>query len=222
MIKDEQPFVEKRMNKLNSEKWVTSSFLFDQSRQWASTWPITMKRIAYQLLQVVESQRRKYDVMHCGASLANGFEFARQRVRGGHFVVAVGADQHQVFHVGMRQQILHQIQRSRVEPLQIVEEQGEGTLPRECADKSAERQLEAALRILWRERRNRLLLSDDQLQFRDEIHHELTIRTERLADGVAPTAELFLVPRQEWTDEALEGLREGRIRDVSLVLVEFA
>src|SRR6516225_508125 len=118
--------------------------------------------------------------------------------------------------------MLHQIQRGRVQPLQIVEEESEGVLPRECADESTEDQSEAALRILWRKFRNRRLHPDDELQLRNEIHHELTIRIERLADGSAPTAQLFFVLRQDGTDQALEGLREGRIRDVSLVLVELA
>src|SRR5580658_2500982 len=95
-------------------------------------------------------------------------------------------------------------------------------LPRECADEPTKHQLEAALRVPGRKFRNRLLLPDDELQLRGQIHHELTIRTERLADGVAPAAQLCFVLRQDWTDEALEGLREGRIGDVSLVLIELA
>jgi len=130
-------------------------------------------------------------------ALADGLQLAHQRMCGGHFVVTVGANQHQIFHVRMRQQILHQIQRGRVEPLQVVEEEGEGMLPRECADQSTEYQLEAALRILWRKFRNRRLLPDDELQLRDEIHHELSIRAERPADRIAPTAQLFLVLRQD-------------------------
>ncbi len=53
-------------------------------------------------------------------------------------VVPVGADQHQVPHVGLGQQILHQIERCRIEPLQVVEEQGERMLPREYTDESPE------------------------------------------------------------------------------------
>ena len=93
------------------------------------------------------------------------------------FVVPVGADQHQVLHVRLGQQILQQIERCRVEPLQIVEEQGERMFrPREYTDKSPEHQLEAALRILRRKFRDRWLFSDDELQFRDEIHNELSVR----------------------------------------------
>src|SRR5260370_15031888 len=160
--------------------------------------------------------------MHYRSSPANGFQLAHQRMCGGHFVIAIGTDQHQTFHVRMREQILHQIQRSRVKPLQIVEEERYGMLPREHANKATEYQLEATLRISWWKFRDRLLLADDELQFGDQIHHELTVRTERLLDCIAPAAHLFFVLRQDWTDEGLEGLREGRIRYVAFVLVEFA
>ena len=66
-------------------------------------------------------------------------------------------------------------------------------LPREYADESTKYQLEAPLRILWRKFRNRLLLADDELQFWDEVHHQLTIRTESLTDRIAPTTQLFFV-----------------------------
>ena len=87
-----------------------------------------MKRIRDQSVEVVTRQRRKHDVMHDRSGLAHRLELAHQRMSGRHFVVAIGADQQQILHVRMRQQILHQIQRGRVEPLQIVEKEGEGML----------------------------------------------------------------------------------------------
>src|SRR5712691_11644840 len=92
------------------------------------------------------------------------------------FVVPVGADQQQMLHVRLDQQIFQQIERRRIEPLQIVEEQGKGMLPREYADESTEYQLEPALRILWRKLRNWCLLSYDELQFGNQIHYELAVR----------------------------------------------
>src|SRR5262245_38356698 len=115
--------------------------------------------------------------MHYRSSLADRFELAHQRMSGIDFVVPVGADQHQVLHVRPGQQILYQIERRRIEPLQIVEEQGERTFrSREYADKSTEYQLEAALRVLWRKLRNWWQLSYDELQFGHKIHNELSIR----------------------------------------------
>ena len=139
------------------------------------------------------------------------------------FVVPVGADQQQVPHIRLGQQVLEQIERRRIEPLQIVEEQGQRMLrPGEHAEEAPEDQLEASLRVLRRQLGHRRLLADDELQLGDQIHHELPVRTQRLAERLTPAAELRFALRQERTDQTLKGLREGRIRDVALVLVELA
>ena len=145
-------------------------------------------------------------------------------MRRDYLVVSIGTDQQQVLsHPAAVSRSSIKIQRRGVEPLQIVEEQGERMFrPREYADESAEHQLKTALRFLRRKFRDRRLLADDELQFRDEIDHELSVRVQRLAQRVAPSAQLFFALTQEWTDEALKGLRERRIRNVSLVLVELA
>src|ERR1700752_5099258 len=91
-------------------------------------------------------------------------------------VAPVGADQHQMLHVRPGQQILYQIERCPVEPLQIVEEQGQRMFPCEYADESTEHELEAALRILSRKLRNRWLFSYDEFQFGNQIYNELSVR----------------------------------------------
>ena len=89
-------------------------------------------------------------------------------MRGIDLVVAIGADQHQVPQVRPGQQILEQIERRRVEPLQIVEEQRQRMFrPGEDADETPEHQLETALRLLRLELGDRRLLADDELQFGD-------------------------------------------------------
>ena len=88
---------------------------------------------------------------------------------------------------GSGQYIIKQVERRRVEPLKIVEKRRQRVLwSGEDADESAEHQLEAALRLQRLELRDRRLLADDEPQFRDEVGHESTVRTERLEDSVAP------------------------------------
>src|ERR1700694_2947539 len=96
-----------------------------------------------------------------GARLTDRFEPARQRMGGIDFVVAVSTDHHQVLHIRPGQQILEQIQRRRVQPLQVIEKQEERMF-RSCeyADETPEDQLEAMLRVLWRQLRNGWLLPD--------------------------------------------------------------
>src|SRR6266404_5138123 len=94
------------------------------------------------------------------------------------FVVSVGPDQHQVLHIRPGQQILEQIERRGVKPLQIVEEQRKRMFrPCEDADESPEHQLETALRVLWRKIRDWRLFSYNELQFRNQVHNEQPIRT---------------------------------------------
>src|SRR5580692_7196995 len=123
-----------------------------------------------------------------------------------------------MLHVRPGQQILHQIERSRVEPLQIIEEQGQGMFPCEYPDKTTEYQLEAALRVLWRKHRNRRLFSYDELQFGNQIHNELCVRIQRFTKGISPLTQLSFAFAQQWADEALKSLGQSCIRNVALVL----
>src|ERR1700756_2130358 len=95
------------------------------------------------------------------------------------FVVPVRADQQQVLHVGLCQQARHQVQRRRIQPLQIVEEQGKRMFrPREYTEESPERQLEATLRVFRRQVWNGRLFPDKEFQLGDEFDDELAIGTQ--------------------------------------------
>src|SRR5207247_861238 len=145
--------------------------------------------------------------------LPDGCELVPQGMGGIDLVVPVGADQQQVPHVRLGQQVLEQVQRRRVEPLQIIEKERERMLrPREDADESAQHQLETPLRVLWQKFRNWGLFSDDELQFRDEVHHEPSIGTYRLTQRLTPTVQLSFALAQQRADQALKGLCQRGIR----------
>src|SRR5262245_20029860 len=93
---------------------------------------------------------------------------------------------------------------------------------REYADKSTEHELKAALCVLWRKFRYRWLLSDDELQLRNKIDDEPSARADCLTNGVSPLAQLCFALAQKGTDKGLKGLRQSGVRDVALVLIEFA
>src|SRR6267142_461427 len=82
-----------------------------------------------------------------------------------------------------------------------------------------EHHLESDHRLLRRELRYGRLLADDELDLRNEIRNQLPVRAERASDGIAPPAELGVALAQHRADDAPQGLREGRIRNVPLVLV---
>src|SRR5215468_12730581 len=126
-------------------------------------------------------------------------------------------------YIRMDQQIFEQIERGRIEPLQIVEEERQRMLwPREHSHEAAKNQLKASLRILGRQLGDWTLLANNEFQLGDQVHNQLPIRAQRFTQRLAPAAEFHVALGQERTDQALKRLRQGGIGNVSLVLIELA
>src|SRR5439155_23788650 len=81
---------------------------------------------------------------------------------------------------------------------------------------------EAVLRISGGQVWNGRLFPDDELHLRDEVDDDLAVRADRLRQDMTPLVHLRFALDEDLTDEGLEGLRQGRVRDVALVLVELA
>src|SRR3984893_7710663 len=119
--------------------------------------------------------------------------------------------------------MLEEVERRCVKPLQIVKKQCERLLlAREYPEEAAENHLEAVLRVLRRQVRDRGLFANHELQLGNEVDDELSIRAQRPAQSIPPPAELGLALGEEGADKALEGLAQGGVGDVALVLVELA
>ena len=109
-------------------------------------------------------------------------------------------------HLRVRDQVLKELERRCIQPLQIVKKQRERVLlPREDAEEAPEHHLEAVLCVLWWQVRDRRLFSDRELQLGNEIHDELTVLAQRLVQRIPPRAKLFFALAQQRADEALEG-----------------
>ena len=223
MIEAEQALFGERRNELNGEERIAGGLLVHQSRERGGMAWCAAQRVRNELPQVFPGERRKTNFLHERSCLADGIELPHQRMRGIDFVVPIGADQQQVLHVRLGQQIREQVERRRVEPLQIVEKERQRMFgPREDADEPPKHQLEAALCLLRRKLWDRWLLSDDELQLGDKVDHEPTVRAQRLAKSIAPAGQLGVALAQKRADQALKGLRQRRIGNVALVLIEFA
>src|SRR3954451_7466233 len=110
-------------------------------------------------------ERRQRDLIDLDARAPDGLELAGQRMRGIDLVVPVGTDQHQVPQVRAGQQILEQVERRGVEPLQVVEKERKRMFrPGKYTDEAPEHEHETALRQFWLEFHNGWRLTDDQLQ----------------------------------------------------------
>ena len=89
--------------------------------------------------------------------------------------------------------MLDEFERRCIQPLQIIQEQREWVfLAREHAEKAPENHLKAILGVLRRQVRDWRLRSDNELQLRNEVDDELTVRAQRLAQRVPPPAKLRL------------------------------
>ena len=155
MIEREQSLLGQRRQELDGEERIAGGLLVHQLRQRGRRAPARSESAsATNRPEIVAGEGRKDDLLHDRSGLADRLELAHQRMGGRDLVVPIGADQQQVLHIRLGQQVLEQIERRRVEPLQIVEEQRERMLrPREHAEEAPEHQLEAALRVLWRQAR---------------------------------------------------------------------
>src|ERR1700737_1226873 len=172
---------------------------------------------------IIEPKGRQHDLLDPRSGLANRLQRPQKRVRGSDLVVSIGPDQKQVPHLRVRDQVLEEVERRCIKPLQIVEEQRERVLlPREYAEKPPEYHLKAVLRVLRRQVRDRWLSSDHKLQRGNEVDDKLTVRAQRIAQGVSPPAKLRLALAQKGAHKALEGLGQRGVRDVPLVLVKLA
>ena len=177
MIEGEHALVGERREELNGEKRIAGRLLVHQLRERRGALRLAAKRIRNQLPEVVTGERRKRDLLHLAAGVLDRLKLARQRMGGIDLVVPIGADQHQVLQIRPGQQILEQVERRGVEPLQIVEEQRQRMFRAgEDADEPPEHELKTALCLLRRKLRDRWLFTDDELQFGDEVDHEPPVR----------------------------------------------
>jgi hypothetical protein len=173
MIEVEQALFGERVKKLNDEERVAGGLLLHQLRQRRDVGRIAAKRIRDQLPEVVTSEGRQVNLLNQRSGLADCVELVPQRMCGIDLVVPISADQHQVLQIRPGQQILQQIESRSIEPLQIVEKERQRMfLPGKNTDESAEHELETALRLLRRQFRNRRWVTDDELQFGNEVGHE--------------------------------------------------
>src|SRR5262249_20968289 len=221
MIKGEHSFIGERRNELNGEERIATRLLVHQSRERRAAFRLAAKGVRNQLPEMLSAERPKRDLLYLSASSLYRVELAHERMRCRDFVVAVGANEEKIAKFGPAQQVFQQIERRRVEPLQVIEEERQRMFrPREDVDKLPKYQLEAPLRVLWRKLRNQRRLSDDELHFRNEIHNQSCVRAQRLPQRVAPPREVPFALAEQRPDPGLKGLCQRGVGNVAFVLIE--
>jgi hypothetical protein len=184
---------------------------------------LAVNRVCYQLPNIVRPERSNHDFLHAPASLADRFQRPNQRMRRIDFIVPIGANQHQVLHLRLGNQVPDQSKGRSIHPLKIVEEQGERVFgSSEHTDEPPKHQLKALFPVLRRELGDRWLLPDDQNKLGDQVCHKLAVRAKCLEQRIPPAVQLRIILAEQMTYETLQCLRECRIRNVPLVLVKLA
>lgn len=222
-VEAEKLVVHQRGQELDGEERIAAGLVVHQFDQRRHLGGVGVQRVGHQPAEVVARQRRQHDIGHRQAALADIGQRQHQRVGAVHLVVAERADQQQMPHVRVAQQMLQQLQAAGVDPLQVVQEQHQGLVgPREHHQEAAEHRQEAHQRLVGRQFGQSRLLADQVLKLRDQVDHQPAVLAHRLADGVAPGGGFVLAARQDLAHQGVEGLGEGGIGDVALVLVELA
>ena len=180
-IEGDQPFLCQRSEKLDREKGIAVGLLMHQFGKRLGEPLIASKRVRDQPADIAALQRRQHDVGCSRTRLADRCQHADQRMHEAYLVVPVGADQQKVLYLGVCDKVIEQIETGGVEPLQVVQEQRERMLrPRERANETPEHHLKTVLPVLRRKLRNRRLLPDDERKLRNQVGHDLSVRTKRL------------------------------------------
>src|SRR6516164_3309583 len=191
MIKGEHSFIGERRNELNGEERIAPRLLVHQSRERRAAFRLAAKGVRNQLREMLSAERPKRDLLYLSASGLDRVELAHERMHCSDFVVAVGADEEKVAKFGPAQQVFQQVERRRVEPLQVIEEERQRMFrPREDADELPKYQLEAPLRVLWRKLRDRRRLSDDSFHFRNETGNQSCVWSQRFSQRIAARREV--------------------------------
>ena len=114
VIEAEQSLFGERRNELKGEERIAPRLIVHQLGERRGALRLAAKRIHDHLPHVVTGEGRQADLLHARSGLADRIEFTRQWMSAIDLIVPVRADQHQVLHIRLGQQILEQVERRRV------------------------------------------------------------------------------------------------------------
>jgi hypothetical protein len=150
VIEGEETLVGEHVKKLDYEERIAAGFRVHQPCERGGLLRVAAERGSDKVSQGFGRQRSQLDVLN-PSGCSNGLQLAQERMRGSDFVVAVGTDEEKIAEVGLPQQAFQQVERCRVEPLEVIEEECERMFrPSEDADELPKHKLKTPLRVLWR------------------------------------------------------------------------
>src|ERR1700752_5222944 len=138
-------------------------------------------------------------------------------------VIPISTDKKEVLQIRLRDQVLEEIERCCIHPLQVVKEQRERMLRSgEDAEQAPENQLEPALRVARWQLSHRRLRADNVSELWEQSDHERAVQAKRSGKRGAPGHQFGSVLRQKHPDQVHHGLCQAGVGNVTLVLIELA
>ncbi|KFB69820.1 MAG: hypothetical protein CAPSK01_000533 [Candidatus Accumulibacter vicinus] len=209
--------------KLVHEERVAGRLRVHDGGQGASVGRRLAQRVADQRFDLVPLQVAHAQTAH---ELRRSIEFGdRHRERAGRadFIAAVSADEQRMAQRRVAQQALQQVERSRVDPVQVVEKNDQ-RVPgvRQRADEAPQDVSEAIDRLLAIQIGQRRLCADDQFEMGKQVGHHPPVRRQGRAQRLPPRRQFLFRVAQQPRDKAVERLYPAGERNVAAVLLELA
>ena len=143
VIEGKHPLVGKCRNELNGEERIATGLPVHQLRKRRGLRRLAAKSVRNQLpLNALAARGASVISCYLSAAGLDGVEPAPQRMCGIDLVVPISADQQQVPHLRVRDQVLEEVERRSVQPLQVIQEQRERVLrPGEHSEEAPDDQM---------------------------------------------------------------------------------
>jgi hypothetical protein len=110
---------------LDGEERIAAGVLLHELRQRPRAPELAVQSIGDEPADILEPEGRQHHLLHLRIGLADRLERAHQRMRGVDLIFTVGADQKQVSHLRMRDQVLEQVERRGIQPFAELLQRGD-------------------------------------------------------------------------------------------------
>ena len=215
--------------KLGREKGVALGLAGDRLTERSGHVLRAAQRLSHQPIEIVNAQGGEGDRTEPRARFTRFARFTdllegqHQRMGWRYLVIPISPQQQQIAGLALGIEHLHQLQRSGIGPLEVVNENDEGMfLRRKDLNELLENEVEAILGGTSCEFGDGRLRADDSLKFGNDVDEDLASLPHRRQDARFPLLQLSVGFRQQLPRQVSEGLHKRAEGNVAIELVEFS
>ncbi len=219
----QEPLLLQAGQELSGEERVASCLFMDKPGEGACPMRIELERVADEQIDLADAQGAEFQLLDGPSVRPDRRDHLVERVVGLDLAGPVGADQVEVVRPWIDGDGLHERERRRIQPLQVVEEDDERmAFTRERSDESLERRVEALRGLGGIECRQRRLRADEGREFGKELEQQPAVASDGFVDLLSPAREFDGVAVQDLTDQSAQRVGKRRAGRVAQGLVELA